>query len=218
MFTFVLFSSCINIYNYYCDCEADDLESKIKTLTLQPDAAAGKDSFIENYPLRDYDSRNFGDYPEFAASAWTAQGIPLTVRSLIEFDLSKIPDRSIIVSATLNLYASVSKGHGTGHSNQSGSNAFLLQQITEPWNEFTVCWNNQPSVSRDKQIFVKESTEQMQDYEIDVKPLIQKMIESGENYGMMLRLENETYYRRILFASSDHEQANLHPKLTIKYK
>jgi hypothetical protein len=40
---------------------------------------------------------------------------------------------------------------------------------------------------------------------------------SYENYGIMIRLVEEVYYRALLFASSDNDNSELHPKLVLFY-
>jgi len=39
----------------------------------------------------------------------------------------------------------------------------------------------------------------------------------GENYGIMLQLETEEFYRRVLFALSDNPDKLKHPGLIIGY-
>lgn len=44
------------------------------------------------------------------------------------------------------------------------------------------------------------------------------MIEKpNNNHGFLLKLSNEQYYRSLLFAASDHDNPNLHPKLEVCY-
>ena len=40
---------------------------------------------------------------------------------------------------------------------------------------------------------------------------------ASNNYGFMLKLETEEYYRRMVFASSDNNDSEIHPKLDIYY-
>ena len=39
-----------------------------------------------------------------------------------------------------------------------------------------------------------------------------------ENYGFMIKLQTEEYYRRLIFASSDNQYEELWPRLTVVYK
>ena len=105
-----------------------------------------------------------------------------------------------------------------GHSTRSGSNACVLQRIIEPWNENTVNWNNQPEVSSQNEVLVPESITATQDYEIDVTQLVRDTYNHlSSSFGFMFHLVNEDFYRAMIFASSDHVQNDLHPKLVITY-
>jgi len=213
----VLFISSCTINNYY-ECDCCENENGENVLIIQPDADKGKDAFIENYPIGDYVNRNFGNYVEFMANAWTAQGIPLVIRSLIEFDLSAIPQHKRIKSAKLFLYAAESIPYHIGHSKRSGSNDFIIQRITTEWDEMGVTWNTQPETTTKSQVFVKGSDFVMQDYEIVVTRLIQDIVENpAQGHGLMIKLVTEEYYRRLLFASSDYEDPSKHPKLVLEF-
>lgn len=53
---------------------------------------------------------------------------------------------------------------------------------------------------------------------MDVRDLVQDMIDyPNESFGFQLSLKEEQYYRKMIFASSDNNQASLHPKLDICY-
>ena len=163
------------------------------------------------------------DYPEYLrAVAWTVSGTPAAIRSLIDFDLSTIPDNTTITSAKLTLYNNdddIAIG-GPGHSKISGSNESVLQRVTASWDINTVTWNNQPTATNINQVLLPESTSAYQDYmDIDVTALIQYFIENpAENHGLMLKLKTEQHYRSLNFCSSDHADASKHPKLVITYQ
>ena len=70
------------------------------TLTLQPNGIWGKDAFVSSNVL----STGQGNSHEFDAAAWTIAGLPLTIRGLIDFDLSSLPTGASIQSAQLTLY------------------------------------------------------------------------------------------------------------------
>ena len=186
------------------------------TLVLQPNAAAGKDAWICSYYPNDDNSTQ----SEFDAGAWTFFGNPGTVRSLVEFDLSSIPANAVITSAYLTLYNNPNSPewtHDGTHSHMSGSNAAWLQRITTPWLE-TAGWNNQPSTTAVNEVVLLQDTNPHQDYVIPVTALVQDMINNpGASFGFMLRLQTELYYRILVFASSNHPNSALHPKIEICY-
>ncbi|MCX6233897.1 MAG: PKD domain-containing protein [Bacteroidetes bacterium] len=186
------------------------------TITLQPGPEDGKDAFISTY----YPDQNYYYHIDYIAMAWTAGGIPFVVRSLIEFDLSVVPSGASIINASLSLYNSPDPTNNHGeHSSLSGPNTCWLQRITDEWDEYTVTWNNQPSTTTLHQVTLKQSVDPHQDYEdIDVTQLIKDIIDNPETgHGFMIRLITEEYYRCMIFASSDHPDPNLHPKLAITF-
>lgn len=184
------------------------------TIVLQPDAEEGKDAFIH----RRLPDAQHGDHFDFAAMAWTNYGEPNVIKSLIEFDLSEIPEGSKVISAGLTLCAhhSYLNGH---HSTLSGSNEAELRVITEPWLEDSVTWANQPETTDELRVKVPESFEDIQHYmNMDVTFAVQKWVNDPENnHGLLFQLLSDEYYRCLIFASSDHEDADLHPKLTVTY-
>jgi hypothetical protein len=189
-----------------------------KKLVIQPGPVDGIDAYIEYYDGENYPNRNWGDYDAFTAIAWTA-GEPLIVRSLLKFDFSDLCFKSKIKKATLSLFAVGSKSIGTGHSSMSGPNDFSLMQITSPWDEHEVTWNNQPSVSAENVIHLSATDLESKDYtDIDVTGLVQEMIDNPEkNYGIEIRLNTESYYRRVIFGSSDNANPEKRPKLVIEF-
>lgn len=182
------------------------------TLILQP-GPEGKDAkFCSISP----DQSN-GNVYSFVSMAWTHSGEPGNHRSVIEFDLTDIPPGGEILDARLNLYFAILPGYPTQHT---GNNESYLQLITEEWQEETVTWNNQPSVTTEDQVYLPASTQPHQDYtNIDVTELIRKMYDEPQNYhGFLFRLITEEYYRCLVFASGDYmDDPALRPKLEIIY-
>jgi hypothetical protein len=185
------------------------------TLVLQPDST-GKDAIVDFY----YPTVDNSASPEFNSIAWTHFGNIENERSLAEFDLSAVPQGAVINSATLFLYNNPTSINGLlngQHSQLSGSNASWLRRITDPWTE-SVNWNTQPATTTQNQVYVPADTNVNQDYVCDVTQLVIDMINNpSASFGFMLQLETETYYRCLLFASGDHPDSSLHPKLVIVY-
>jgi hypothetical protein len=207
---FDAFFSCSNLKKCYKGPEI---------LTIQPGPNEGIDSYIENWPGENYTNRNWGSYDAFAAVAWTAKGDALTVRCLLKFNLSNICKYVKIKKARLSLYAVSTPGIGTGHSTMNGPNDFVLQKITSPWDEYKVTWNSQPTITSENEVILPPTTSERQDYtDIDITRMIQEMIQKpSENYGLMIRLLNENYYRRVIFGSSDNADSQKRPKLVIEF-
>jgi PKD repeat protein len=182
------------------------------TIVLQP-GPEGKDAEISSLQP----DINYGGTSKFVAMAWTHSGEPGNHRAIIDFDLSMIPPGGEIVDARLNLYYVCLE---PTYVPQTGNNESYLQLITEEWDEGTVTWNTQPSITTEDQVYLPASTEPEQDYtNIDVTIPVRKMYNEPENYhGLMLRLITEEYYRCLLFASGDYmDYPELRPKLEIIY-
>jgi PKD repeat protein len=181
------------------------------TLILQP-GPEGKDAQIN-----DYYTENLGDYTNLFAIAGTHSGTPFVSRSLIEFDLSVFSDSVFIIEARLSLFFANNEATPQTHY---GDNEALLQRVTEPWDEHTVTWYNQPQVTQENQVILPASTDPEQDYtDIDVTSLIQSICDDPENsHGLLFRLETEEMYRRMMFASGDYEIPELWPRLLVIYE
>lgn len=181
------------------------------TIVLQPDAAAGKDARIFNLNSL----ANFGNDVDFIASILDYSGEPGTTRSLIQFDLSSIPEAVDIIDARLSLY----HNPDTQTPGQLGDNAAYLRRIIQPWEESTVAWNMQPLYSTDNQVLIPASANPTQDYEnIDVTALVSDMVEfSSSSFGFMFMLENEQGMRSMKFYSSDGPNPDKHPRLQVTY-
>ena len=174
----------------------------------------GKDAFLyDRLP-----DTNYGDHVDFAAMGWTHSGSAVQVRSLVEFDLSSIPKGVTIDSAKLSLYGYTSPGNGS-HSTTSGSNKSFVKRVIKSWQENTVTWNDQPSTTAINQATLSASTLANQDYlDINVTNMVTDMIaDSNGAHGFMLQLESESYYRSLVFGSSDNSNTALHPQLVVCY-
>ncbi len=205
------------------------------TLVFKPNATVGKDA-----PIMKFDNdcistgetqtnadRNFGTEETLWMKDWTWNAVGCsggTIRSLLCFtELSNIPSNAVIVSATLRLYG-VTSDRNTSYPGAPASyyeNTVVVQQVTSPWNENTVTWNTQPSTTTANQFIIPQSTSEYNwnysNSSSELVAMVQSMV-SGNNYGFMLRLQTEQHYRNMVFASSDHPDASLHPELEVTYR
>jgi len=189
-------------------------------LLIQPDSICGKDALVWNAPGHANGTTNYGADDAMGAHAWTNQGVPDTARTLVQFDLSSIPVGSIITYANLSLYNNPTTAYAQGqHSTFSGPNDLFIQRIISPWNENSVIWFTQPVTTSQNEVSVAASTSAHQDYTgIDVTSLVQDMIDNPlTSHGFMIRLQDEGYYRAMVFASSDFTVAAKRPMLMVSY-
>lgn len=164
-------------------------------------------------------SNNYGTAVQSAAYAIpsVAQSGGLNVnRALMHFDLSAIPNGAIITDAKLDLFAYGTLGTYPGHFG-SANNA-LLERVTSNWAENTVTWNTQPTSTSVNQVPLAGTTNATLDYlNINVTSLIQDIINSSNNNGIVLKLATETASNLLPFCSKDHSNSAKHPKLRVSY-
>jgi hypothetical protein len=188
--------------------------SPIQTLTLQP-ANNPNERMIISIGGSDQSNSNG---TEIVLAAWTFNGQSWFGRKAMKFDLSSIPSTATIQSANLYLYSNVPPENGNlVDANFGSNNALYLQQITSNWTPATTTWSNQPGVNTATQISIPHTSQSALDLNIDVKNMVASMV-SGNNYGFMLRLQNEVAYTSRLFVSSWHAtKATQRPKLVVTY-
>lgn len=179
-------------------------------LTLKPYGNMGSTVMIwSNYP-----DSNMVTWPEVKANAWTWDGYSGIERSLFYFNLSSIPANSTIQSAKLSLY-----GYEGDADSNYGSNESLIQRITSAWNPATVTWNTQPNSDTVHETILPKSTGYYQDYlNINVTSLIKDLYNNQDTFkGLMIKLDTESLYRRLVFRSAHQSDSTKFPTLTINY-
>ena len=184
------------------------------TITLP----ASKDAAIREYKGVG-DGNNYGSVPFLNIQSWTNLGYTANQRSLIDFDLSMITGNATVNSAFLFLYVDVNVApFPGGHQLLSGSNKSIIKRVIASWTEPLVTWNNQPGTTTFSQTNIPASISSNQNYIVDVTNLVQDMVNDPANsHGFLIRLINENYYRRMIFASKDNHKIELHPRLEITY-
>ena len=193
-----------------------------KLLTLQPDSTSGNDAWIFSVEgARDvnfgvWNVQNQGLHNVVRAETWRWADRPDTIRGLINFDLSELPKEAEILDARLSLYFFAN----TNFTKQVGENAMVIRRIISSWKEAEVTWNNQPLTTNENKVQVARSTSETQDYvDLDVTKLVVDMVKDPDNsFGFMLAMDEEVVFKGLTFASSDHPDAEKHPKLEIRYR
>src|SRR3989344_3095562 len=142
-------------------------------------------------------------------------------RGFIKFDLSQIPNNSIINSATLEVYGDPSSNYYT-----TSSLEVKCKEVLSSWSESTITWNNQPSLGNTlgsvtvnyNGLPISEADASWMSFGITT--LVQQWI-SGQkqNYGISLTTDSSpvTYYCEDFIYTSDHSISSKRPKLTITY-
>lgn len=200
-----------------------NISCAVKTAIFQPGPEEGKDAIIRYYSGPD--ESNYGNHPFVNMHAWTNSGTKVLHRSLIEFDISQIPENIKVKKAVIRLYTfDPNEEFGNAwtdgcHRQDDGSNQSYLSRITSSWKEDAVNWRTQPLTTDVNKVLLPANTVDCEDYMVDVTALLtDQMSESSDALGVLIKLDQEDYYRRMLFASSDYPNPLKRPKLEVSYK
>ncbi len=183
-----------------------------QTLTLQPGATDGVDNYLDHFSA----NNNHGSSTEIRLRKTSSSN---DYRPLLEFDLSAVPSNAKILDATLELVLTYN-ADGTSFS-------VNVHRVTQPWSEDGSTWNERDTGQPwtvaggdfDPAVAMTGSIGPAVDarYPLNLTALVQGWV-SGTyaNYGAILvpASSNLTHAR---FASSDHADAGLHPRLTVVY-
>lgn len=183
------------------------------TLTISP-ANNPYEGLIINY----YSNIVFSPHPQVLIEGWTSGGAPHDVRALIKFDLTGIPAGAVIDSAKLYLYADLNPVNGNATDAMFGSsNSCYIQRITSNWTLPTsYTWSNPPATTALNQVIIPQSTSSFENTVVDIKSLVNDMLQFGNN-GFLIKLITEVPYNSRQYYSSTNSDPNKRPKLIIKY-
>lgn len=186
-----------------------------KILVLQPGPEEAEDAIVYTYNPDGI----YATHSQVTALAWTKNGVPMTQRSYIQFDLDQLPQGATIEKVYLSLYH-FEDNNNAGHAQYDGSNAATIYRVTEPWSEDQITWNTRAAYTSTDSVALAASTSITQDYvNMDITSLVvNDNNERYDNYGYMLKLNTESYYRSLTFASSNVTDPALRPKLVIYYQ
>ena len=186
-------------------------------LTLRPGPVDGKDSQVNN--LGGNVATNYGSSPVFASYIWS-NGNTYVNKALVQFDFSSIPTNATVTSALLDLYADSPTTTFVGNPStpmNGTNNASYISRITDAWNESTVTWDNQPSITTTNRVTLPTSTSANQNYTgIDVSALVQDMLAYGNN-GFMIEPVSAVPSNSMVFRSSESSDTASRPQLTVCY-
>jgi len=132
------------------------------------------------------------------ANVGTVGGNFLITRGYFTMDLSSLPaDTSQIKSTVLVLHSNFDAADPYYGGNQGTgavtNNSFYLSRIISAWNDTTITWYNQPTVSSTDSITVAANGSINQVFTIDITSLVKKAFALGQaNYGFRIRMIDET--------------------------
>ena len=243
-FSFTLCLSAFFTTTFYSSCTKENNQPLSKAASAQSNAEATGNSklVLQPGPEDGQDvytvklagdgganaNTNFNATHELAAIIWTINGAEVAERSFIKFTgLSAIPAGSKIVGAQLYLHGiSSSLNHPQGNSVYPGSpylpqypdNSCSVERVVTDWDQTTVTWNTQPRVDTSGAATIYSSKNQWNESAVvDVTDMVQRMVNSGKNYGFRIRQADEVIYRSQQFAVSEDTNPDNRPRLVVLY-
>jgi|GEM_PF-5668463 len=143
-----------------------------------------------------------------AATSWNnMQG---KSRILIRFNLDSLPPGKYLREAHLSLYT---LPNTTGHY---GNNSSIIQRVVSPWQANELSWHAMPYTTPQFQVLTAAVSGSQHLYHINITQLIRHHYTFPDsNFGLMIRLENETPFSLITFSSAEFTSRDFHPQLTL---
>ena len=200
---------------FIISCDDAGILTTTTNLTLRLSDSTGQDAYITDF----YPNTNFKNDGDFAGIAWITTDTGYIGRTLFKFNLTDIPQNATVTSAKLLLTYNQAPTHygSAGHHQDSGSNACYMQRILQGWDDDSVTWNNQPTVTAADQIILDASTTNFQNYSVTMTDAINDMVKNpNTNFGFLLRLQTESPLR-VLGFSSGNTDTTLRPVLQVTY-
>jgi hypothetical protein len=175
-----------------------------QTLTIQPNAVIGKDTYVYDTALND----NFGDLEKVAAGT----GGGYISRAYLQFNLDLLPENAVITGARLGLVY--------WYTSNAAIAPIGAYKVLGSWTETGLTWNDQPVFAT-----TPEDTANVPAGVTDgfvywyITDLVRSWWDGSQvNFGIMLKDTDESTeeaYKR--FYSSDWGTAHQRPELTILY-
>ncbi|BAE47812.1 DNRLRE domain-containing protein [Clostridium botulinum] len=158
------------------------------------------DSIKDTYVTTENKALNYGDRSSFKIGLDNNNNI---FRSLIQFDLSKVPKTYHICSIKLRLYSYDMKSF----------NNLEVSLPTNEWGEYNVVWGGQPS--RLQLVSIVNLEKDKTTYDIDITDIaIQWLYKDINNNGLILKSYDENDRQLKQFSSRESENK---PQLIVEY-
>jgi len=188
-----------------------------QTITIQPDASAGKDSYVDSSnPVQHYDW-----YANLVTSVYSST---MKNRIYIQFNVSSVPVGVVLEEANLELY--YWSGQNTGYGGYDAPVG--VYKVTSAWEESVISWNNQPTfdtkavdtvtvpASASNSFLSWDVTELVNGWRTTRTVFNEPLLHF--NYGMVLKDTDEsTCEGWKMFSSSDEKNSGQRPRLVITY-
>lgn len=209
-----------NILTVTADAEWINDENREFPVVIDPTFSANTTTFYDATANRNTPDLNFQSYNLLYAG----NGLLNLRRTYIKFTLPQLPDGSVVTESNLTLIQQ------DVHLGNSEKKLFAFDLTGLPsWTEGSITWNDQPvstetDAARDDTnikaldyVLFETTNVDGWSYSFNITKAVKTWYEGRANNGIMITSNGETTNSQAAFYSSEHEDATLHPAVTIKY-
>ncbi|MDR0830658.1 MAG: DNRLRE domain-containing protein, partial [Prevotellaceae bacterium] len=176
-------------------------------------------------PADSQNTSNKGNQNYVVSDIWTWSGTPGIERFYLNFDLSdfNLTSNSQIANADLYLFGIDFRGNASNKTNKH-----VFNRVTQAWGEYTITWNNQPTIDATTSMITPHISGTMDNpaYWVNYVFSMNNILINGgglyANYnGISCRPYQENindYYRLMTFASKEYSDQTKHPYLKVEYE
>lgn len=129
------------------------------------------------------------------------------MRGYFKFTLPTLNTTDMVTSAKVNFYED---------SAYNGGAQINLHKVLSDWNSSTINWGNKPAYDQKIDDYDIINTSNHGWHDFDITAITKEWYEKGNNYGLMLKAENEGG-GRVAFRSSDTTVTEARPSVSIAY-
>ncbi len=176
------------------------------SIVIRGDTSHGDQSALIQSRLDPYlRDNNYLNFPAFNALVWTWSGVPGNDRSLMKFNLARVPisirdNPPVLKKALLYLYQyQRNDGLDIYTVRQTVSNIAELHRIKGNWISHTVNWNNQPALAKgsanplEDMVAIPAITTPLargvqDNIVVDITDMVRRMVVENTNDGVLLKM------------------------------
>jgi hypothetical protein len=191
--------------------------TSVSTLTIY--------SMKDSYSWQSVPNANNGGSDNFEITSSLKN--PRNMRGWVQFNLQKIPSDAWVLSATLRLRlwhkTTTDPAQGIGDSTGRVYGAY---QITQPWEEMNITWNNQPNYTETHHATATVPNEQggwngpLVWMDWDLTSMVKDWRSEVPNYGVVVRDTQENspiFYSTQFFTHNKVPDQTYYPRLLVTY-
>ncbi len=183
-------------------------EKRVYPITIDPSVSTplDKNKILDNHVSQNYAPTNYRDSVMLKTGKGASSGIN---RTYISFELPELKTGDLITSANLDLSL---------YSANSSENQVNVHKVKSAWDSSKITWNNKPEYNPKIEDYklVKGSTGQYMSW--DITSIVKDWYSSGNNYGLMLKNNDETKgYNEYYSSDTSTTYGDYRPQVTINY-